>query len=136
MTRSGKSRNPARLAAWHCPCPSSPQIRECGLVVTRVRQGRTSMRLVGAVLVAVAVLGLVTFLPMDAGATVESGWRGRQDPWWNWPPRQHERQVHYRQYQYQPGGPIYVVPPDARWVPGFWGWNGYQWVWVPGYWVW
>ncbi|TFW34611.1 YXWGXW repeat-containing protein [Massilia horti] len=31
-----------------------------------------------------------------------------------------------------------VVPPprpDAIWVPGYWDWNGYNYVWVGGYWV-
>lgn len=28
--------------------------------------------------------------------------------------------------------PVIVVQPI--WVPGFWSWNGVQWVWAPGHW--
>lgn len=25
--------------------------------------------------------------------------------------------------------------PQPVWVPGFWWWNGFQWVWAPGHWA-
>jgi hypothetical protein len=31
--------------------------------------------------------------------------------------------------------PPVVVVPQIIWVPGYWYWNGYQWVLVPGYWT-
>lgn len=32
---------------------------------------------------------------------------------------------------------VVVEPvPQPMWVPGFWSWNGFQWVWVPGQWAW
>ena len=34
----------------------------------------------------------------------------------------------------RPRPPIVVVP-QIMWVPGYWYWNGYQWVLVPGYWT-
>lgn len=31
---------------------------------------------------------------------------------------------------------IVVHPaPQLVWVPGFWWWNGFQWVWISGHWV-
>jgi hypothetical protein len=52
-----------------------------------------------------------------------------RDPWKNWGVRDRHLQ--------HPGAPSTVaVPPSARWVPGYWQWNGYQWLWIPGYWVW
>jgi hypothetical protein len=29
-----------------------------------------------------------------------------------------------------------VVQPTPVWVPGFWAWNGVDWVWVPDHWAW
>ena len=26
--------------------------------------------------------------------------------------------------------------PQLVWVPGFWWWDGFQWVWAPGHWTW
>ena len=53
------------------------------------------------------------------------------NPWRNWGVREHTC---------DPGIPHYpttvVVPPQATWVPGYWQWNGYQWLWIPGYWIW
>jgi hypothetical protein len=33
---------------------------------------------------------------------------------------------------YRPGAPL--PAPGPTWVPGFWWWDGYQWVWYPGHW--
>lgn len=35
------------------------------------------------------------------------------------------------------GSTFVVIAPVPRpvWVPGFWSWNGSQWVWVPGHWA-
>lgn len=36
------------------------------------------------------------------------------------------------------GSTVIVVEPTRQpvWVPGFWWWNGFQWVWAPGHWSW
>lgn len=37
-----------------------------------------------------------------------------------------------------PPPPVVVVPqpmPGYAWAPGYWGWNGYQYVWVEGNWL-
>jgi len=85
----------------------------------------------------VVVFGLVALLPADAGAT-GPGWNGKHhDPWKHWGDGRDHGHPHFRgHHQYQYRAPVYVVPSHAQWVPGYWGWNGYQWVWVPGYWVW
>ena len=35
------------------------------------------------------------------------------------------------------GSPVIVVDPTPKpvWMPGFWHWDGFQWVWVPGHWA-
>lgn len=33
------------------------------------------------------------------------------------------------------GSTVVVVNPPPVWVPGFWWWNGFQWLWVPGHWA-
>ena len=55
-----------------------------------------------------------------------------QNPWRNWGVREYNPGV-----PYYPSAPYYPsVPSHATWVPGYWQWNGYQWLWIPGYWVW
>ena len=45
----------------------------------------------------------------------------------------HEGFVHLRN-----GATVVVVDPAPQpvWVPGFWWWEGFQWVWAPGHWAW
>ena len=31
--------------------------------------------------------------------------------------------------------PFFLVNPPPVWVPGFWAWDGFEWVWVPGHWI-
>ena len=31
--------------------------------------------------------------------------------------------------------PFFLVNPPPVWVPGFWAWDGFEWVWVQGHWV-
>ncbi|MBI3628202.1 MAG: YXWGXW repeat-containing protein [Candidatus Rokubacteria bacterium] len=33
------------------------------------------------------------------------------------------------------GFPSGVVESRPVWVPGFWTWDGFEWVWVPAHWV-
>lgn len=35
-----------------------------------------------------------------------------------------------------PGSAVVFDPvPQPVWIPGFWAWNGFQWVWIPGRWA-
>ena len=29
---------------------------------------------------------------------------------------------------------FFLANPPLVWAPGFWAWDGFEWVWVPGYW--
>jgi len=31
--------------------------------------------------------------------------------------------------------PFLFSQPRIVWVPGYWVWDGFDWVWVPGYWT-
>lgn len=33
------------------------------------------------------------------------------------------------------GSSAVIVTPQPVWVPGFWWWDGFQWIWVPGHWA-
>lgn len=43
---------------------------------------------------------------------------------------------HLRSPVFVPNPVIVVQPaPQPVWVPGFWQWDGFQWIWVPGHWA-
>ncbi len=31
--------------------------------------------------------------------------------------------------------PFFLFNPRPVWFPGFWWWDGFEWVWAPGYWT-
>jgi len=113
----------------------------------------------------VFLLGLVTLvslvlLPGSALAGGRFGFRGGvvigqpapsvfpkfADPWRHWGVIHHPQPFIHPSPHFFHASPHFflhphapstvIIAPQPIWVPGFWAWNGFQWVWVPGHWGW